>query len=99
MALVVAWRGDFAGAATAIAELDAVVEATDTRIAPFGAVMVAALRGREEEATALLDSVADPAAAVGLGFAVQFTRWASAMSMAMGKSSLMARCRSPLVAR
>jgi DNA-binding CsgD family transcriptional regulator len=79
MALVVAWRGDFAGAATAIAELEAVVEATDTQIAPFGAVMVAALRGREEEATALLDSVAEPAAAVGLGFAVQFTRWVSAI--------------------
>jgi DNA-binding CsgD family transcriptional regulator len=79
MALVVAWRGDFTGAATAIAELDAVIEATDTKIAPFGAIMVAALRGREEEATALLDSVAEPAAAAGLGFAVQYTRWVSAI--------------------
>jgi DNA-binding CsgD family transcriptional regulator len=79
MAVVLALRGDFADAATAIAEVDAVVEVTGTQIAPFGPVLVAALRGREEEATVLLDAVAEQAAAGGLRFGVQFTRWASAI--------------------
>lgn len=79
MAMVVALRGDFAAAANAIGEVDAVVEATGIQIAPFGAVVVAALRGREREATALLEPVAAAAAAAGLNFGVQFTRWASAI--------------------
>jgi DNA-binding CsgD family transcriptional regulator len=79
MAVVVALRGEFAAAATAIAEVDAVVEATGTRIAPFGSILVAALRGRENEATALLDSAAGRTAAVGQGFQLQFIRWASAI--------------------
>jgi DNA-binding CsgD family transcriptional regulator/tetratricopeptide (TPR) repeat protein len=78
-AIVLALRGDFALAATALAEVDAVVEVTGTQIAPFGAVVMAALRGREEEASALLDSVAERAAGFGQGFGVQFTRWASAI--------------------
>jgi DNA-binding CsgD family transcriptional regulator len=79
LAIVVAWRGDFAAAATAMAEVDAVVEVTETRIAPFGTMLVAALRGREEEATSLLESAAERAAVVGQGFEGQFTRWASAI--------------------
>jgi DNA-binding CsgD family transcriptional regulator/tetratricopeptide (TPR) repeat protein len=79
LAVALSLRGDFAAAAAAIAEVDAVVEATGTQIAPFGAVLVAALRGREEEATALLDSVAERAATGGQGFGVQFTGWARAI--------------------
>jgi DNA-binding CsgD family transcriptional regulator len=79
LALLVAWRGDFAGAATAIAELDAVAEATDRQVAPFGATLLAALRGREAEATMLLDSAAESATAVGQGLGAQHTRWASAI--------------------
>jgi DNA-binding CsgD family transcriptional regulator len=79
LAVVVALRGEFAAAVTAIAEVDAVVEATGTRIAPFGAILVAALRGRETEATALLDSAAGRTAAVGQGFQLQFFSWASAI--------------------
>ena len=79
MAIVAAWRGDFAGAAAAKAEVDAVVEATGTRIAPYGAMLVAALRGRTEEATALMDTVNEHGSAVGQGFEVQFTRWTRAV--------------------
>ena len=39
------WRGDFAAAASLIAEADAVTEATGTRIAPYGAMLLAALPG------------------------------------------------------
>ncbi len=38
-----------AAAAAAIAETDAVVEATETRIAPYAAMLLAALRGREAD--------------------------------------------------
>jgi DNA-binding CsgD family transcriptional regulator len=79
MAIVAAWRGDFAGAAAAKAEVDAVVEATGTRIAPYGAMLVEALRGRTEEATALIDTVNEHGSAVGQGFEVQFTRWTRAV--------------------
>ena len=41
----VALSGDFAGAALLIAEADAVTEATGTRVAPYGALVLAALRG------------------------------------------------------
>jgi DNA-binding CsgD family transcriptional regulator len=75
MAMVLAWRGDFDLAATATAEVDAVIEVTDSRIAPFGDMMVAALRGREEDAIAILESAAEPAE----GLALQFTRWASSI--------------------
>jgi DNA-binding CsgD family transcriptional regulator len=76
-AILAAWRGDFAGAAAAIAEADAVVDVTDTRIAPFGAMLLAALRGREAEATGLIDSAVEGAAAAGQGIAVQYARWVS----------------------
>jgi DNA-binding CsgD family transcriptional regulator len=79
LAIVAAWRGDFAGAAAAKAEMDAVVEATGTRIAPYGAMLVSALRGRTEEATTLFDTVIEEAGTVGQGFEVQFTRWTRAV--------------------
>lgn len=79
MAIVAAWRGDFAGAAAAKAEVDAVIEVTGARIAPYGAMLVGALRGHMEEATTLLDTVDEQGSAVGQGFEVQFTRWTRAI--------------------
>jgi ATP/maltotriose-dependent transcriptional regulator MalT len=78
-AILVAWRGDFAGAKAAIAEIDAVTEATDTRIAPYGAMLLAALRGREAEAGALIESATQEAAAGGQGIGVQYACWASSI--------------------
>ena len=48
--------GDFASAALLAAELDAVKEATGTRIAPFAAIALAGIRGREDETSELIDS-------------------------------------------
>ena len=45
LAMSDAWRGDFAAAASLIAEADAVAEATGSRIAPYAALFLAALRG------------------------------------------------------
>jgi DNA-binding CsgD family transcriptional regulator len=75
MAVLVAWRGDLTQAAAVVAEIDAVVEATKTRIAPFGAMLLAALRGREAEAAPLMEAAADGAAAGGQGIGAQYADW------------------------
>ena len=78
-AIVIAWRGDFASAAAAIAEANAVTRATGTRIAPYAAMFVAAMRGREAEATSLIESTLTNAAAGGQGIGVQYAHWVSAI--------------------
>src|SRR5215211_2846888 len=77
--IVVTWRGDFAAAARVIVEADAVTEATGTRIAPYGGLLLAALRGREEEAGALIDATIKDATAGGEGLAVQYAQWTTAI--------------------
>jgi DNA-binding CsgD family transcriptional regulator len=77
--IVVTWSGDFAGVASVIAEADAVTEATGTRIAPYGGLLLAALRGREAEASALIEATIKDAIAGGEGLAVQYARWATAV--------------------
>jgi DNA-binding CsgD family transcriptional regulator len=78
-AILLAWQGDFARAAAVIAEADAVTEATRTRIAPFGAMLLAALSGREAEASELVDSTIKGATAGGQGVGVQYARWVAAI--------------------
>jgi DNA-binding CsgD family transcriptional regulator/tetratricopeptide (TPR) repeat protein len=77
--IVVTWRGDFAAAALVTAEADAVTEATGTRIAPYGALLLAALRGREAEATQLIEATIRDATAGGEGLAVQYAHWTTAV--------------------
>src|SRR5205823_2910571 len=77
--IVVAWRGHFPAAALVTAEADAVTEATGTRIAPYGALLLAALRGREAEAMSLIDATIRSATAGGEGLAVQYAHWATAV--------------------
>jgi DNA-binding CsgD family transcriptional regulator len=77
--IVVAWCGNLAVAARVIVEADAVTEATGTRIAPYGAMLLAALRGRKAEAWALIEAAIKDAAAGGEGLAVQFADWATAV--------------------
>src|SRR3954452_6035755 len=77
--IVVTWRGDFAAAGRVITEADAVTEATGTRIAPYGGLLLAALRGRETEARTLIDATIKDATAGGEGLAVQYAQWATAV--------------------
>src|SRR5215207_9988714 len=77
--IVLAWSGDFAAAAGVVAEADAVTEATGTRIAPYGGMLLAALQGRDGAACALLDAAIRDATASGEGLAVQYARWAAAV--------------------
>jgi DNA-binding CsgD family transcriptional regulator len=78
-AVIDAWSGEFAKAAEATAEADAIVEVTGTGLAPYAAMLLVALQGRETDAFTLLESTIKEAAAVGQGFAVQWGEFAKAI--------------------
>ena len=75
----VAWSGDFAAAASLIAEADAVCEATGSRAAPYAAMMLASLRGSEAEAIPLIQATIAEAAVGGQGIAATYARWVTAI--------------------
>jgi DNA-binding CsgD family transcriptional regulator len=79
LAILVAWWGDFASADAAIAEAHSVTEATGSGIAPYGAMLLAALRGQEAEASALIESAIEAATAGGQGIGVQYAEWVAAI--------------------
>ena len=76
-----AFGGDFASAALLVAEVEAVKVATSTRIAPHAALALAGLRGREAEASKLINAIIEDAPAVGQGTAVQYAHWARSVLM------------------
>ena len=76
-----AFGGDFASAEALTAEVDAVKEATRTRIPPHAAIAVAGIRGRATEAGELIDGVITDATAGGQGTAVQYAGWANSVLM------------------
>ena len=71
--------GDFERADSAFAEVQAVIEATGTRLAPYGPMQLAALRGREEAAFPLIEAASKEAVARAEGLGVQFAHWATAV--------------------
>jgi DNA-binding CsgD family transcriptional regulator len=73
--------GDFTTAALLISEAEAVTEATGTRVAPYGALVLAGFRGREAEASKLIDGTIKEATAGGQGIAVQYAHWANSVVM------------------
>ena len=75
----VAWTGDFAAAAALDAEADAVCEVTGSRAAPFTAMMLASLRGRQADAAELIEGTIAEATAGGQGIAVAYAHWAAAI--------------------
>ena len=75
-----AWRGDFAGAASLIAECDAVCEVTGgSRVSPFAAMFVGALGGNQAEVTPLIEAALTAAEVAGQGGAVTGAHWASSV--------------------
>ena len=76
-----AFGGDFASAALLIAEVNAVKEATRTRIGPYAAIALAGIRGQEARASELIDGVITEATAGGQGTAVQYAHWANSVLM------------------
>jgi DNA-binding CsgD family transcriptional regulator len=78
LASATGWWGDLAAAASLVAEADAVCEATGAHIAPYAALRLAAFRGREAEATPLIQATIERATAAGQGTAVTSAHWAAA---------------------
>jgi DNA-binding CsgD family transcriptional regulator len=71
--------GEFAAARSMVAEANAVGDATGARIAPYGAVLLAALEGRENEYLELSRPVVEEVRDIGQGVAVQWTSWGLAI--------------------
>jgi DNA-binding CsgD family transcriptional regulator len=76
LAQTMALGGESRSAASLIAEADSVTEATGTQVAPYGALVLAGLQGREAEAAAVIDATIHDATAGGQGTAVQYAHWA-----------------------
>lgn len=72
---VATFAGDFTEATALRAEADAVREATGTHVAPYGALVLAAFRGHEDEAFRLIDKTIADATAEGQGTAVRYAQW------------------------
>jgi DNA-binding CsgD family transcriptional regulator len=78
-ALIVAWGGDFAGAASLLANAEAVCEVSGSRIPPFTTLLLAGLRGRQAEAVPLIDATIQAAGSGGQHLVVAVARWVAAM--------------------
>ncbi len=71
------WRGDFATAASLVAEADAIAEATGTSLARYAAVLLAGFRGSETEASQLIEVVRKDARVAGQGVGIQWCQMVS----------------------
>jgi DNA-binding CsgD family transcriptional regulator len=71
--------GAFGAAALLIGEADSVTEATGARVAPYGALVLAGLKGREADASELIDATIREFTAGGQGTAVQYAYWARSL--------------------
>jgi DNA-binding CsgD family transcriptional regulator len=74
LGLASAWMGDFAGAASNIAEADSVAAATGSHFAPYTLLRLRALQGQEAEAAAAIEH-----AEAGGPSAALYAQWAAAV--------------------
>jgi DNA-binding CsgD family transcriptional regulator/tetratricopeptide (TPR) repeat protein len=56
LGMAIVWTGDFAGAASLVAEIDSVAAVTGSRFPPYALLRLRALQGREDEASAAIAS-------------------------------------------
>ncbi|HEY5260533.1 MAG TPA: ATP-binding protein, partial [Solirubrobacteraceae bacterium] len=71
--------GELAAAAAQVEEAQAVIEATSSNFAPYGALGLAAWQGRESEVAKLTKSIISEVVPRGEGIGVTVTRWANAV--------------------
>jgi DNA-binding CsgD family transcriptional regulator len=76
---VLLWAGEFTVAASLVAEVESVTEATGSSIAPYAALALAAFSGREAEAFELIEAAARDAERLGDGEELTFVQWAAAV--------------------
>jgi DNA-binding CsgD family transcriptional regulator len=73
------FAGQFSEAASMVAEAESVTEATGSSIAPYGALALAALRGREADASELIEAGTKDVERRGEGEGLSFVQWATAV--------------------
>jgi DNA-binding CsgD family transcriptional regulator len=73
------FAGEFAAAASLITQLESVTEATGSSIAPYGSLMLAALRGWETEAARLIEAGMKEAERGEQGAWLTWAQWATAV--------------------
>jgi DNA-binding CsgD family transcriptional regulator len=73
------FAGELTAAASLIEELTAVVHSNGSRLAPYGALLLASAHGREAEAAELFESIENEVAPRGEGIGLMVLEWASAL--------------------
>jgi DNA-binding CsgD family transcriptional regulator len=71
--------GELAAAAALIEEAEAITEATGSRLAPYGVLLLAGWQGREAEASELIEASMQEVVARGEGLGLTVIQWASAV--------------------
>jgi DNA-binding CsgD family transcriptional regulator len=71
--------GELATAASLIEEANVVSEATGSQLAPYGAMLLAAWRGRKTQASELIEAILKEVAPRGEGLRLTAARWASSV--------------------
>jgi DNA-binding CsgD family transcriptional regulator len=77
--IMLLFAGDLATATALTDEGRAVIDATGSQFAPYAAMGLAALQGRQVEVSALIESTASDAALRGEGIAMSVAEWANAL--------------------
>jgi DNA-binding CsgD family transcriptional regulator len=73
------FTGELVAAASLVEEVQVVTEATGTRLAAYGSLVLAALRGREAEMSLLATATKDEAVQRGEGLGIGLADWATAV--------------------
>ena len=73
------FAGEFAEAASMVAQAESVIEATGSSIAPYGALALIVFRGQEAQAAQLIQTATDDAGRRGEGRALSYIGWAAAV--------------------
>ncbi|MEU1274169.1 AAA family ATPase [Streptomyces sp. NPDC005799] len=79
LGMATTWTGDFAASAAVVAQADLLAEATGVPLAPKVRLRLSALRGRKEEAEALIAATIEEAGAGGRLMDVTVAHWAAAV--------------------
>ncbi len=78
-AFMLLFAGELTAAAALVEEEQAATEATGSHLAPYSAVAVAALRGSEAEASALIEATLRDVSLRGEGIGITVVEWANAV--------------------
>jgi DNA-binding CsgD family transcriptional regulator/tetratricopeptide (TPR) repeat protein len=76
---VLTFSGQLADARSLIEEMQAAVDATESELPPYGALMLAAWQGREPDVSGLVDTIRSEVVPRGEGLGLTVGHWASAV--------------------